>query len=255
LTRLCRFTVISSVSILLATLLASTGGAAGGSPGSFPTGLAELCNLDCVVRGEIPDRGDGSPFEFVLGLATVESGLDLVIETEGSVYLAGPLDALTTIELNAGDIRIGDGLDIGSNLDIRLDGREEITISVPDLVLVSAPGLGAIGGANVSISGGGSFVSAQGAVGSTLVPAVERTKSGTRDSTITIRLEGDVYLDLTDVQLDSLTIRAGRSIVSQDTTISFVPEPSAGLLMGLGLAAMGIRRPTSRSSMGGLRPD
>ena len=74
-TRLCRFTVFSSVSILLATLLASTGGAAGGSPGSFPTGLAELCNLDCVVRGEIPDRGDGSPFEFVLGLATVESGL------------------------------------------------------------------------------------------------------------------------------------------------------------------------------------
>jgi hypothetical protein len=198
---------------------------------TLPPGLEALCEGDCAVEGEVLDRGDGTPFDFELALVAVASGLDLAIETGGSAYLAGPLDALGTIELQAGEIRIGD--EIVGDASIEVPPPGEITILVPGIEIVAPEPSRTIGGTGVTLvtSGGGIRVAAS--------TPIELAAS---DRTISIAREGDVYLDLAGVQLGSLSVTAGVSIVSREERLAFVPEPSTALFVGIGLVALAAHR-------------
>jgi hypothetical protein len=219
----------------LVLLHASPGfGLTDGLTDSVPSGLEVLCSVDCTVPGGAPDRGDGSSFEFELGLRAVEDGLDLRIETEGSLYLVGPLDAETTIELATAELEIGGDLNLsaGTRLEATRFDQEPIALEGPGLVLAAFP---------------------------SVAPATPVDDSG--DLPISIVRAGDVYLDLSGVRLGSLDVFAERSIViRQDERLAFVPEPSTALLLALGLASLAtgrrspsafVRTATSRSRPSG----
>jgi hypothetical protein len=191
-----------------------------------------LCDADCaVVVGEAPDRGDGTPFDFDLGLIAQAAGLALAIETGGSAYIVGPLDALGTIELQAGEVQIGDEIVGGGSIEV--PPRGEITIVVSDTVIVAPEPPRTIGGGGLVVSSGGDI---QVAASTPLDPA----SSG---GPISISREGDIYLDLAGVELASLSVTAGVSIVSREEKLTLVPEPATALLVALGLALLGAGQP------------
>ena len=204
---------------------------------TLPPGLETLCEGDCAVEGEVPDRGDGTPFEFELALVALASGLDLAIETGGSAYLVGPLDALGTIRLQAGEITIDGEAWRDASIEVPPDGG--ITILVPEIEIVTADPSRTIGGGGVTLVASG---------GDIRVAASTPIELAASMGTISIAREGDIYLDLANVQLGSLSLTAGVSIVSREERLALVPEPSTALFVGIGLAALTARRraPLSR---------
>lgn len=56
--------------------------------------------------------------------------------------------------------------------------------------------------------------------------------------------DGDIYLDVSDVDLKKLQIKAGGQIVVSDESLPIsnpIPEPTTALLVGLGLTGLAIR--------------
>jgi hypothetical protein len=205
---------LASLLVSLPALLALAVPAAALSAGS--TNTAVLCEGDCSVLGPPPDGGEGVDFDFTLGLKPTVDGTHLTIDATGDVFIVGPIAA-------RGDVWLK-GLSV-----------------VLDADLTKLGDLSLDGGGQIQLGEGGSIVLAA----ALLDYGSDGGKEGPYDPFLKFQHDGDVYVDLSTIELSSLKVLSEGSIVVKDDPSTPVPEPSTALLFGLGLAALAIRRPAA----------
>jgi hypothetical protein len=201
------------VCMLLSTLLPLAAGAITTREAERSRGgLDLLCESDCAMLDAPRDRGESEGFAFELGLEALADGLKLKVKSKkGNVYLVGPLDAIEPIKLKAGS-----GLKIAGAEDaVTRSGRN---------------------GVSMTYSVFGESVAATDPID--LASVIEGKKKPRK---IKIGRKGDIYLDLSQVQLLKLKVRAKGAIISEHAAVP-VPEPGTGLLVGAGLALLASRR-------------
>jgi hypothetical protein len=95
----------------------------------------------------------------------------------------------------------------------------------------------------VTVAGGGTL-RAGGDIALSAAAATEETSEPpqTPEAGLWIARNGDIYIDLSMVELESIWIKALGSIVVSDLDSTPVPEPGPALLVGLGLIALASRR-------------
>lgn len=238
-----------------------------------------LCAGDCSGLPAVPLRPDGNAFDFGVGSRAILDGADLTIQTEGSVFVYGPVLASESISMTAADVTFLDvRLDAPEIIvntlgnprwnsvpgDIRIEGRHQLGLDSIDrlicacLSVLDPETLGAqltlrskVGSPVTEIirfAPDGSFAIGSGNVepANSLVLAAQAVTG--RDPEVpqlpglAISPEGDVYIDVSRVTLGSFTVKAAGSIVVAGAASMPVPEPGTALLLGLGLFGLTAHR-------------
>lgn len=247
---------------VLATPKASAGSTASYAEPAVGGALQVLCEGDCSQLPAVRLPGDDHAFDFEAGLKAVLDGVDLTIQTEGSVFVHGPIRAQGDVTLSASDLTIFDteissgGLSAGADIILRVDRDltlgdviqlpffPEVTLETAslDLAAFDRPicacvatrlSIPAAQAGPVALSSNGSLTLAAAVLG-------VRSSSGPTPG-IFVSKSGDLYLDLSMVMLGSLTIESEASIVIAGARSMPVPEPGTGVLMALGLAVLARR--------------
>lgn len=167
-------------------------------------GLRILCDGSCQLAdlGGVPEPA--AAFDFGLGLALVTDDADLTLRTTRSIYLLGPTNVEGLLSLDASTIGVW----------------------VPPFEgpLLPPPGSGFDAGAGVQ---------------SVIARPVPDISVG---ASLLIEVDVDVYLDVRDRTLATLTLVAGEQILIMGVPLAFVPEPGTATLVGLGLASLAAAR-------------
>jgi len=104
----------------------------------------------------------------------------------------------------------------------------EVDVNAGDPGVVIGGGGGPIGGDVTSTVGG--------------APGLEPIGSEGAPAGSLFEVEGDVYLDVSQATLASLTITAGLDVVFDAEPVVLTPEPGSAALLGAGLAGLAARR-------------
>ncbi|HPG24815.1 MAG TPA: hypothetical protein PLW10_04220 [Myxococcota bacterium] len=224
---------------LLGVALGSTRPAMALSQADFEgTALETICQDACVGLPAL----DGSDLTFSWAARARVDDLDIRLHTTGRVHLLGPIRATGSVTLLSDtSIAVMDGvaIDVGETLTISTLGdldllSGEITIGRDriDLGEVRTPPDG-----DITIGAGGVVIA------SALSAA---DPAGPTWPALAIARDGDLYLDLSGVQLARLEIKAAGGIVIGASESVPVPEPTPALLAALGLAVLAGLRPRAR---------
>jgi hypothetical protein len=245
-------TVVCWAAVSNASTIASsmTGGKIGSAFAPFET----LCDGDCSGLPLTPPTHSGAPFDFEYGVRTTQGGIDLTVSSRANIFILGPVRVADSIRFLAKT-----GIDISGNAPLEAGGeiRIEFPSIPPPVIHPRLPPFNPICGC-ISIGGGTriDLTSISLPLGQAISPGLKPASGG--DITlvanralalvrlldtpaypgITISRDGDIFLDLSFVELNSLAVKAGKSIVLTDLASMPVPEPGTALLLGLGLAAL-----------------
>lgn len=173
--------------------------------------LNTLCEGDCSIL-EATDRGDGTAFDFGLGVSGMEGDVSYSVSTQGNIYLVGPVSSDTS-KLKGKTIILNDASNLPGNVKLKTKNLLDNFVSVTDPIMAEAINF--------------------------------KTNVKSKKNKIKIKSNGDIYLDITGVDLSKLKLKAkGTILVSGDALDSTtpVPEPTTALLMALGLAGLSMRR-------------
>ncbi len=216
----------------------------------YGSAIETICDGDCKNRLDLETRRKAAGFDrpFELGLKLLEDDFDLTIESAGNIFVYGSLNQVGSITLEAKD-------------SVNLFGEAYIfegRYAVPPLLInpprIEPPSicLCIVGGAGISLT-----VPGQLDLGATLTAGaridLRAGQAGLASvvgldaplapsSGIAISRKGDIYLDLSMAGSGRLALTAGKSIFSVESDLLPVPEPGTGLLLGLGLISLAIRR-------------
>jgi len=160
------------------------------------------------------DRGDGTAFDFVLGLDGTPDDRLIDIKTRGNVYLVGPISDDVRAKLKATTILL-EGSSAGSRR-VKVKARDLVTNFVADPTPDAPTGAGS-----------------------------DRTQVRHANGRTKVKSNGDIYLDLAGLDIRRVKIQARGAIVLDTTTLTppvVVPEPSTVAMMLLGLAGLSLRR-------------
>jgi len=237
-------------------------------PIPFPI-VNELCDGDCASLPPTPPPYEDA-FDFEYGAQVTRGGLDIKVETTGSVFLVGPVRAAEGIYLEAGrDITaLGNSIFAADEIILHTNPRNDkdsIDLNFPIFGPLAPPTLPpsvdicacirTISHLGVSVLDGDDLRVGRGDIrleGDRVTAALTAydpdefatvgDKVGTFRLGWSISRNGDIYLDVSNTELRSLKIKAGRSIVMADSLTTVVPEPGTALLLALGLAGLSRRR-------------
>lgn len=177
--------------------------------------VTTLCDDDCGSVLPTIDRGDGTAFNFAVGLAGMEGDVSYSVKSKGNIYLVGPVSSDKT-NLKGKTIILNDasGL-LPDDAKLRTKNLVEDYASVTDPIAAEAK--------NFKLK-------------------VKSKKNGK----VSIKSNGDVYIDVTGLDLRKLKLKAKGTITVAGSALSAtatpVPEPTTALLMALGLAGLSMRR-------------
>ena len=173
--------------------------------------LNTLCEDDCSNL-EATDRGDGTAFNFGLGVSGMEGDVSYSVSSKGNIYLVGPVSSGKS-KLKGKTIILNDASNLPGKVKLKTKNLINDFVSVTDPIMAEAIDF--------------------------------KTKVKSKKNKVKIKSNGDIYLDITGVDLSKLKLKAkGTILVSGDALDSStpVPEPTTALLMALGLAGLSMRR-------------
>ena len=212
--------------------------------------LTPLCRGDCDILGSVPVDLDVSPFDFVLGSRAIADGLEIRIKTPGSVFILGNIRATGDIWLRASEVYLQGGISAERNLILETPGFSRLPIDGPGLLATIGEELtgGFITSRSRSTSRRQPEMRQFGDVKSS-APRDGRARNRRRGNTVVrIHARGDIYIDVSGVTLSGLRVRAGGAIITSNRPLTAVPEPSAALMLGLGLSALSAHRSCNRGA-------
>lgn len=216
-----------------------------------------------LVRGPVRVTGDVSiqagSAAFQGGTITMSAtgpdvtGASITLDASGGlvhgaerfeVALAGQVTLLSSPSIRLGSANVVGRTSGGT---IRLGGAD---LLAPEVVTVGLDA-GLVLASSIPPQQEGLFVAAVDAAPLPVAPLPEASGTEGQDVVWQIHLDGDVYLDLSGVELGSLRVTSKKTVLFTDTPWVPVPEPGTALLLGLGLAAL---TTTRRSSSGASIP-
>ncbi len=173
--------------------------------------LNTLCEGDCNILATT-DRGDGTAFDFVLGVSGMESDVSYSVKTKGNIYLVGPVSSDKS-KLKGKTIILNDASNLPDSVKLKTKNLLDSFVSVTDPIAAEATRF--------------------------------KTKVKSKKNKVKIKSNGDIYIDITGVDLAKLKLKAKGTILVSDDALDAstpVPEPTTALLMALGLAGLSMRR-------------
>jgi hypothetical protein len=202
-------------------------------------GITRICEFDCSELGSVTNQFGVPPFAFELGLKAISDGLELDIVSAGSVFILGDIRSTGDIELRATEIFLQGFISTDATLILENPDFPPIAIDVPEYSGGIDLGLD---DSFITLEGTLTAVTLGGGAGIAGAALVETGAESTGASWIGFSAEGDIYVDVSMVTLSSLSVDGGVAIVVSNQALTIVPEPTAAVLLGLGLLGLSAHR-------------
>lgn len=176
--------------------------------------VSSICEDDCSALSSI-DRGDGTAFDFAIGVSATDGDTAYNVTTKGNIYLVGPLSAEKT-RLKGRTIL----LDGDSHLP-----EDKVKLNTRNILE--------------------SYASVADPIVSEATDFKTKFKTNEKKGKVRIKSNGDIYLDITGIDLRRVKLKAKGTIYVSASALDAptpIPEPTTALLMALGLAGLSMRR-------------